>query len=91
MKYLGYAAVIAAFLGAQFWGVPYYIKSEVADQVKTLNDDASQPEAVTTLVVKMEGVDAFMLRSDASDVRIEKKIDDLSGLFVGYLERQASE
>ena len=29
MKYFAYAAAIVAFLGAQFWGVPYYIESEV--------------------------------------------------------------
>ena len=91
MKGLGIAAAIVAFLASQFWGVPYYIQSEVTRQVKALNDGAQTPENVTTLVAKMEGVEAGFLRLDANDVRIEGKIDNLSGLFVGYLERQASE
>ena len=90
MKALGIAAAIVAFLASQFWGVPYYIESEVTRQVKVINANAATPPEVTTLVTKMQAVDLFMLRSDASDIRIEKKIDELSGLFIGYLDRQAS-
>lgn len=91
MKALGIAAAIVAFLASQFWGVPYYIQIKVKQEVDAINASAQTPEEVTILVAKMETVDAFMLRSDASDVRIEQKIDHLSGLFIGYLERQASE
>jgi len=89
MKGLGIAAAIVAFLGAQFWGVPYYIQSEVTHQVKALKADAQTPTEVTELITKMEAVEAGIVRLEGNDVRIERKIDDLSALFIGYLERQA--
>ncbi len=91
MKGLGIAAAIVAFLASQFWGVPYYIRSEVADQVKALNADAQTPTEITELVTQMEAVETSIVRIDGSVVRVEGKIDNLSGLFIGYLERQASE
>jgi len=91
MKAIGYAAAIVTFLAAQFWGVPFYIESEVTRQVKVLNESAAQPQEVTTLVVQMEAVDAFMLRSDASDMRIEGKIDHLTDLFIADLNRRAAQ
>jgi len=91
MKGLGIAAGIIAFLAAQFWGVPYYIESEVTRQVKALNDAAQTPTEITELAGKMDAVEASVLRLDGTVVRVEGKIDNLSGLFVGYLERQATE
>ena len=90
MKGLGFAAAIVALLVSQFWGVPYYIQSEVTRQVNALNGEASTPENVTTLIAQMSAVQGNLVTIDSRDIRIEKKIDDLNALFVGYLERQAS-
>lgn len=90
MKGLGYGAAIVAFLGGQFWGVPYYISIKVKQEVQALNSAAGTPPEVTQLLTRMDTVDGHIVRLDGSVVRVEGKIDDLSGLFVGYLERQAS-
>ena len=88
-KGLGLAALIVGFLAAQFWGVPYYIESEVIRQVGILNASAGTPTEVTELITKMEAVEASVVRIDATTVRVEGKINDLTTMFVGYLERQA--
>lgn len=88
-KGLGWAAAIIVFLGSQFWGVPYYISYVVAQQNKDDAATAQTPAEVTTLIAQMTSVDAFMLRSDASDIRIESKIDHLIGLYIEDLERRA--
>jgi len=91
MKYLGYAAAIVAFLAAQFWGVPYYIRYVVSEEMKANSESAQQPQEITELLTKMDAVDGHIVRLDGSVVRVERKVDDFSRLFTGYLERQASQ
>jgi len=90
MKGFAIAAAIVAFLGAQFWGVPYYIQSEVKRQVDALHKGEQTPKEVTTLIAKMEGMESSVIRIDGSMVRVEGKIDHLTGLFVADLERRAN-
>ena len=89
MKYFAYAAAITAFLAAQFWGVPYYIESEVKRQMDAIQENEQTPEEVTILIAKMESVEGGLLLLNGTVVRVEQKVDDFSRLFTGYLERQA--
>ena len=91
MKNIGIATALLAFLGAQFWGVPYYIRYEVAQEVKALNDVEVTPAEITTLTAQMESVEGSITRLDGTIVRVEGKIDTLSGLFIADLNRRAAQ
>jgi len=95
-KALGWAAAAVVFLGSQFWGVPYYIRYVAAQEVKTINDNASVPKEVTDLstkVAELEGrivpVESAVIRIDGTTIRVEGKVDELNRMFTDYLQRQA--
>ena len=77
MKYVGYGTAILAFLVAQFWGVPFYIKTQVDTQVTAkLAEIASiegTPAEITTLEAEMQGV-----KEDVSEIKVTtNKLYDL--------------
>lgn len=94
-KIIGLVSAGFVLVGLVLWGVPSYIDDRVANGVQAemvrITDLSGKPPEVTELMTKMEAVDAFMLRSDARDVRIEGKIDHLTGLFIADLNRRASQ
>jgi len=89
MKNFAYAAACVAFLGSQFWGVPYYIRYVVSEQNKEDAQTAQTPEEVTILIEQMKAVEGSVLLLNGTVVRVEQKVDRFSELFTGYLERQA--
>ena len=91
MKVFGIAAAIVGFLASQFWGVPYYIHYVVDQKNKADAEVATQPQEVTELIGKMESVEASVVRLDGTVVRVEGKIDHLTGLFIADLNRRASQ
>ena len=91
MKVFGIAAAIVAFLASQFWGVPYYIHYVVDQKNKADAEVATQPQVITELVEQMEAVEGSVDRLDDTVVRVEGKIDHLTGLFIADLNRRAAE
>lgn len=94
-KIIGLVIAGLTLVGLVLWGVPSYIDHRVNNGVQTeiarINELSGKPPEVVTLMVQMETVDAFMLRSDASDMRIEGKIDHLTDLFIADLNRRAAQ
>ena len=84
----GIATVLTVF-GMMVWGVPYYIKIAVEDRIEEL----SEGEEKAPVIVALEQKDAVFAEQldniEASQVRIEGKVDAFSQSFTGYLERQA--
>jgi hypothetical protein len=79
------AAAVVAIAGLTFWGVPFYIKTQVVAEVRTelaqagvdaLNDQADGNSAIGT---------AIITRLDS----IEKRMIERDAMFIAYLERQA--
>ena len=60
----------------------YWINTEVERRMNELAIDPSAAPAVVTLQAEVANI-------EASQVRIERKVDDFSGKFLEYLERQA--
>lgn len=89
----GICALIAVIYFAA-WGVPSFIDNRVSVGVQAeivrIKEISGTPEQITQLLTRMDAVDARIDRLDSTGVRIEGKIDDLSVLFVGYLERKAA-
>lgn len=85
VKFGAIAAAVVAVAGLTFWGVPFYIKTEVVAEVRTeleqagvdaLNDQADGNSAVgTAIITRLDGIEKRMIERDA--------------MFIAYLERQA--
>lgn len=80
------AAAVVTMAGLTFWGVPFYIKTQVVAEVRTeleqagvdaLNDQADGNSAVG---------DAIITRLDS----IENRMIERDQMFIAYLERQAT-
>ena len=79
------AAAVVAVAGLTFWGVPFYIKTQVVDEVRTeleqagvdaLNDQADGNTAIGGAIIsRLDGIEKRMIERDA--------------MFIAYLERQA--
>ena len=76
-------------VGALLWGVPFYIRAQVADQVAAINAAAPKSQDITAL----ESADLVIVtRLDNladGQVRIEAKVDLFATSFMSYLERQS--
>ena len=68
------------------WGVPYYIKSAVNDQVEArMNELAIDPASAPAVVANTTKLESL----SEGQQRIEGKVDKFSSEFLRYLERQA--
>ena len=72
---------VTAVLVSMVWGVPFYINTEVERRMNELAIDPSAAPAVVTLQAEVANI-------EASQVRIERKVDDFSAEFLKYLQRQ---
>lgn len=90
MKYLGYAAAIVAFLGAQFWGVPYYISNQVSIQVTAEIEKRAEIEGKPESVQELEKADiAFAARMDNFETNQKATATELAALrqtIINYYE-----
>lgn len=90
MKTLGYAAAIVAFLVAQFWGVPYYISSQVSIQVTAELDKRAEIEGKPESVQNLEKADiAFAERLDNFETNQKATTAELTALrqtIINYYE-----
>lgn len=81
MKYFGYGAAIVAFLGAQFWGVPYYISGQVNAQVATEIEKRAELEGKPESVQNLEKADIeFKGRMDAFENNQKATTAELAAL-----------
>jgi len=76
-------------LGAMLWGVPYYIRAEVTEQVAVISATASKPQSITDLEAEDLVIIQRLNTLTAGQTRIEGKVDTFSASFLAYLERQA--
>jgi len=76
-------------LGAMLWGVPHYIKVQVAQQVAVISASASKPQSITDLEAKNLVIIQRLDTLTVGQTRIEGKVDTFSASFLAYLERQA--
>lgn len=86
-KWAGGIAAALTVTGLVLWGVPYYIKSVVDDQVKIKMAELTTDPAAAPAVVTLTN-DVTHLK--AGQDRIEGKVDAFSTQFLQYLEREAS-
>jgi len=88
MKYAGYAAAIVAFLVAQFWGVPHYIKAqvqmEVAIELAKIAELEGTPEEITALektdAIFIERMDNF----EDNQKDLKTSFDDLRKTIIDF-------
>ncbi len=74
---------VIAFLGAQFWGVPYYVRSVARAEVKVILAEVSDPAGIGT---NEANIGAVLTRLDSIEARMIAR----DKLFMEYLERQAA-
>lgn len=90
MRYLGYAAAIVAFLGAQFWGVPHYIRGQVDTQLTAQLEEINKLKGKPKAVQDLEKADAvFTQRMNSFESNQKDTTDELSKLrdtIIAYYE-----
>jgi len=90
MKYFAYAAAIVAFLGAQFWGVPYYISGQVSTQVTAELEKRAEIEGKPESVQDLEKADiAFTARMNSFETNQKATATELAALrqtIINYYE-----
>ena len=80
---------VIVILGSMVWGVPYYIRAQVAEQVTAISANASKPQSIIDLEAKNLVIIERLDTLTAGQTRIESKVDTFSASFLAYLERQA--
>ena len=89
--WIGAASAAIVLVVALLWGVPYYIRAKVAEQVKVITAQASKPQSITDLEAADLVIIARLDAIDAGQLRIETKVDTFSASFMAYLQRQAEQ
>lgn len=70
-------------LGMMLWGVPWYIKGQVAHEVGLVHESLAPPAGIATN-------NATILAVQQQLTAMETRMIDRDKLFIEYLERQAS-
>jgi len=88
-KLIGQGTAAIAVLVALGWGVPYYIRAQVADQLTVINENAAKDPDIVALETADQVILTRLDALAAGQTRIEGKVDLFAASFMSYLERQS--